>query len=400
MSVLTLFAPIVKSEKDPVTGHLTIYGKMTGSDLDLDQQICDEKWLSKAVPQWFETGANVRYMHQADAVGVGQMVEQDGTDWYLKSLIVDAPAIEKIEAKVLTGYSVGIKDAKVIKDAAAPNGRICGGMIIETSVVDRPALPTAKFVLAKVAKDELAEVGEWITKDLATSIGVSGDVTDDTGTSSDTTADAGDEVDEMNLVAMIRAALQALLVSEAQEVAEGEGTTDPVRLVIWLLEDLAWYEACDAYDDATSLAAMKTAQLTEGDLMKLATLADIMKTATGDAATDDDKAQLVELHDLLGVTKAVDSAAAAEAKATVTEETVKGLVADLAKARAELDAVKEMAAPGGPIRIRTEMQTVKAAHAERAAAYDAKALAIDDPSLREGYRQLAEQARAAATLDA
>jgi hypothetical protein len=39
-------AEIVKSERD-ADGHLIVYGKATGPDLDLDGQICDPKWLKK-----------------------------------------------------------------------------------------------------------------------------------------------------------------------------------------------------------------------------------------------------------------------------------------------------------------------------------------------------------------
>jgi hypothetical protein len=48
-------------------GHITVYGKMTGPDLDLDEQRMDPEWLAKAVPEWFESGANVREMHKASA---------------------------------------------------------------------------------------------------------------------------------------------------------------------------------------------------------------------------------------------------------------------------------------------------------------------------------------------
>jgi hypothetical protein len=72
MSTIELFAPITKREKDPVTGHITVFGKMTGPDLDLDEQRMDPAWLAKAVPAWFESGANVREMHKTSAVGKGR----------------------------------------------------------------------------------------------------------------------------------------------------------------------------------------------------------------------------------------------------------------------------------------------------------------------------------------
>lgn len=130
-------------------GDLIVVGKATGEDLDLDRQICDGEWLSKAMPEWFRTGANVREQHSSIAAGVGLEIEQDGSDWYLKSEVVDPGTQRKVEKKVLRGYSIGIKNAQVIKDASAPGGRIVGGDIVEISLVDRPANPTAQIAIAK-----------------------------------------------------------------------------------------------------------------------------------------------------------------------------------------------------------------------------------------------------------
>lgn len=143
-------ADIVKSERDEETGDLIVYGKATGPDLDLDEQICDADWLKTAMPAWFEWG-NVREMHQPIAAGVGIELEEQGDDWYVKSRCVDPSTAAKIEAGVLKGYSVGIKDPKIVKDAAAPGGRINGGVVVELSYVDRPCNPTAKMAIAKAA---------------------------------------------------------------------------------------------------------------------------------------------------------------------------------------------------------------------------------------------------------
>jgi len=143
-------ADIVKAERDEETGDLIVYGKATGPDLDLDEQICDETWLKTAMPGWFEF-ANLREMHQPIAAGVGIELEQQGDDWFLKSRCVDPNTAKKIEAGVLKGYSVGIKSPKVVKDADAPGGRITGGDIVEISYVDRPCNPTAKMAIAKAA---------------------------------------------------------------------------------------------------------------------------------------------------------------------------------------------------------------------------------------------------------
>ena len=141
-----------KSTED---GSMFVYGKATGPDLDLDQQICDESWLKTAMPQWLATGANVREMHSSIAAGVGIELNADGDDWYLKSEVVDANTMKKVEKGVLKGYSIGIKGARIVKSEDAPNGRIVGGQIVEVSLVDRPANPTATVEIAKAVNGEL-----------------------------------------------------------------------------------------------------------------------------------------------------------------------------------------------------------------------------------------------------
>jgi len=135
-----------KSTED---GSMFVYGKATGPDLDLDQQICDADWLKTAMPQWLATGANVREMHASIAAGVGIELNADGEDWYLKSEVVDSGTQKKVEKGVLKGYSIGIKGARIVKSEDAPNGRIVGGQIVEVSLVDRPANPTATVGIAK-----------------------------------------------------------------------------------------------------------------------------------------------------------------------------------------------------------------------------------------------------------
>lgn len=138
---------ITKAERDE-NGDLLVYGKATGPDLDLDEQRCDPAWLRKAMPAWAEW-SNVREMHQPICAGVGMETEAKGDDWWVKSKCVDANTAKKIEAKALRGYSIGIKNPTVVKDATAPNGRIVGGDIVEISYVDRPCNPDATMAICK-----------------------------------------------------------------------------------------------------------------------------------------------------------------------------------------------------------------------------------------------------------
>lgn len=142
-------ADILKAERN-ADGDLVVYGKATGPDLDLDKQICDPAWLKSAMPAWMQWG-NVREQHSSVAAGVATDLEQDGDSWMVRSLVVDPGSARKVETGVLKGYSIGIKNPRVIKDAAAPGGRIVGGEIVEVSLVDRPCNPTCTLVVGKSA---------------------------------------------------------------------------------------------------------------------------------------------------------------------------------------------------------------------------------------------------------
>lgn len=146
----SFFSEILKTAKDAATGNLMVYGKATGSDLDLDGQRMDPKWLAKAMPEWLPFG-NVREQHGKIAAGVGRELTQKGDDWFLKAEIVDPGTIAKIEAGVLKGFSINVRDAHLSVSKAAPNGVIDAGFIGEISVVDRPCLPTATMSICKAA---------------------------------------------------------------------------------------------------------------------------------------------------------------------------------------------------------------------------------------------------------
>lgn len=147
-----IYAEIVKHERD-ANGDLVVYGRATGPDLDLDKQICDPDWLKQAMPEWFRTGANLREQHSPIAAGVGQEItEKPDGGWDLKALVVDPVSARKVERGVLKGYSIGIRSPRVVKDAAAPGGRIVGGSVCEVSLVDRPANATCVLTLAKALK--------------------------------------------------------------------------------------------------------------------------------------------------------------------------------------------------------------------------------------------------------
>ena len=150
------FVGLEKSRDDK--GFLTVKGLATDDTLDLDQQICDPEWLKTAMPKWFEIG-NIREQHDGSkAVGKATSMTSQGTGFAIGAKIVDPVAAMKVEEGVYTGFSIGIKGAYVdMNDPRAPRGVIKGGQIVEVSVVDRPANPSASFELAKTVGDVMTK---------------------------------------------------------------------------------------------------------------------------------------------------------------------------------------------------------------------------------------------------
>lgn len=160
-----VYAGIVKMDDNP-DGTLTVYGKATDDSLDIDQQICDPTWLDRAMPEWFMTGGNIREQHSSIAAGVAQEYAKEADGHYISALVVDPVSVKKVKARVLRGFSIGIKSPRVVKDNKAANGRIIDGQIVEVSLVDRPANPNCQLVLAKSVTGEktLVKTEELIEK--------------------------------------------------------------------------------------------------------------------------------------------------------------------------------------------------------------------------------------------
>jgi phage head maturation protease len=144
------YAGIIKSEKHD-DGTLTVYGKATDDSIDLDNQICDADWLKTAMPEWMSSGGNIREQHSNIAAGVATTLEEKADGHYITALVVDPTSVKKVEKGVLKGFSIGIRSPRVVMDKNARGGRIVGGSVIEVSLVDRPANPNAKLMLAKAA---------------------------------------------------------------------------------------------------------------------------------------------------------------------------------------------------------------------------------------------------------
>ena len=146
-------------------GFLHIKGVATDDSVDLDEQICDPDWLADAMDKWMGIG-NIREMHQSKAVGKATSMERVGNKWWIEAKVVDKDAALKLEEDIYSGLSVGIKGARVIKDASAPGGRIVGGSIVEISVVDRPANSNARLELLKGVAVATVETSTEVEADL------------------------------------------------------------------------------------------------------------------------------------------------------------------------------------------------------------------------------------------
>ena len=161
----TSYFSIEKADRN-ADGTMTVYGKATDDSIDIDQQICDGDWLKRAMPAWFKSGGNIREQHSNIAAGVAKEYEAKADGHYIGVLVVDPVSVKKVDAGVLKGFSVGIKNPRVVRDAKAANGRIVDGQIVEVSLVDRPANPNCQLVLAKSVDGEkdLVQVEELIEK--------------------------------------------------------------------------------------------------------------------------------------------------------------------------------------------------------------------------------------------
>jgi len=161
LDTTSAFAKIIKQEKLE-DGTLMVYGKATDDSLDIDEQICDAGWLATAMPEWFKTGGNVREQHSNIAAGVAKELDAKADGFYINVHVVDPISVKKTETGVFKGFSIGIRSPRVVRDNKAANGRIIDGQIVEVSLVDRPANPNAKLIMAKSVGTEIVKVEELV----------------------------------------------------------------------------------------------------------------------------------------------------------------------------------------------------------------------------------------------
>ena len=415
MAVLQVYlANITKAERD-ADGDLIVTGKATGPDLDSDSQICDPEWLKTAMPAWMKWG-NLREMHQPIAAGIGLELEADGDSWNLRSQVVDANTIKKIEAKVLKGYSIGIKSPRVVKDAAAKGGRIVGGEIVEISYVDRPANPTASITIAKMVDGEFVSVEADIEKSTFTSEQIDAWFTPEqieslkAGSSAEkvasmrsrlaagvlTKAEDDTFLHDPKQLAAIRTGLAQVMQAELDELINGENEMNDIyNLMSSLQYFLSWWTS-EAYEDETTHPSATTSDgsaKTEDksmDYMALGISADIAKAATAVDAPEEAKAELV-----VALRKAiVGDTLIDQAQIAAVVQSVETLTERLAQ-------IEKMAAPGAPAKARTAIEASSTVQVDnlifKAMQYETDASITLDRDLAKGYLALAKSLRAEAT---
>lgn len=260
-------------------GTMTVYGKATDDSLDIDQQICDGDWLKRAMPAWFKSGGNIREQHSNIAAGVAKEYEAKADGHYIGVLVVDPVSVKKVDAGVLKGFSVGIKNPRVVRDSKAANGRIIDGQIVEVSLVDRPANPNCQLVLAKsvdgekdlVQVEELHEKEETENNNPIQSENNSEKESDamDTTTVSVPKSIVGDLVkfDKAQFEAA-REALANLISIEAQEMKEGHNELSSLAHLLEAVSHLhAWYEGEEAEGEVMEETEIELAAKPKEEMM-------------------------------------------------------------------------------------------------------------------------------------
>lgn len=147
-----MFVPFTKV--DPVAREVT--GVATSEAWDNQNEQMAWPGIVKAVNDYSEW-RNIRAMHQPRAVGTAPVIRLNLPlrQVILVAKIVDRAEWEKVEAGVYRGYSIGGKK-RAVETAFNPNLGKDGTRILqfdwlETSLVDRPANPDARFLLVKRA---------------------------------------------------------------------------------------------------------------------------------------------------------------------------------------------------------------------------------------------------------
>lgn len=402
LDVTNAYASIIKQEKQE-DGTLLVYGKATDDAIDSDNQICDAGWLEKAMPEWFKTGGNIREQHSSIAAGVAKELDSKADGHYISALVVDPVSVKKIEAGVLKGFSIGIRSPRVVRDNKAANGRIIDGTIVEVSLVDRPANPNAKLMLAKSEGTEVVQVEELIetelpapteeVKDVAQEVAqeVVEQAKEEETSSQETEAvkavialskslDAETKKFDAAIYETARVALARLIQVEAKEMEEGNDESFSLYSLLCAVNNLiAWYEHEKAEGEVEEVKEEAVEEVKE-EVMEAEKSANKCLDCGCHQPTESHGRSDVSTAEMLDTGKSVDTiipSATPEVITTISEEefvedeedsTSKSLLAD-----AEINSIIEKAVQSAKDAVKSEIDSLKSAKE----AVEAKAVSLE-----------------------
>lgn len=445
MTQTNAYAAIVKMDEN-ADGTLTVYGKATDDSIDIDQQICDPAWLDKAMPEWFMTGGNIREQHSNIAAGVAQEYEQKQDGHYISALVVDPISVKKVKARVLKGFSIGIKSPRVVRDQKAANGRIVDGQIVEVSLVDRPANPNAKLILAKsveseeslVKVEEMVETPTEVKESMPSDMPMNGEAKavpsrdemmeryasaykalEDCKSMckeygyDDIEKQYGETAEQETAEGpMVGAGTAQHEVEEAKEVVVAEGS-DNMEKANKCLECGCNMVGNNHGGGTIVLPDGTTSNMTSADMVTEKSITEIVPPSTieeigtvieedSDEENSAEKSLLADININDIVEKAVKSAiASVEAQVAELKSAKEAVENKAAELETELATAKSLAIGGGPKRttIATGAKTNNEWKA-KADLYTLKASATTDNDLAKGYREMAKEFLAKANTEA
>lgn len=143
-----LYAEIAKMEAQD-DGTVKVWGYASSEAVDSDGEIIAAEAMKAAIPDYMKFGA-VREMHGSNAAGtaIEINVEDDGRTFF-GAHIVDPVAVTKVKTGVYKGFSIG---GSVTARDELNKSQITGLKLTEISLVDRPANPDAVFTCYKADK--------------------------------------------------------------------------------------------------------------------------------------------------------------------------------------------------------------------------------------------------------
>ena len=444
LDTTSAFAKIIKQEKLE-DGTLMVYGKATDDSLDIDEQICDAGWLATAMPEWFKTGGNVREQHSNIAAGVAKELDAKADGFYINVHVVDPVSVKKTETGVFKGFSIGIRSPRVVRDNKAANGRIIDGQIVEVSLVDRPANPNAKLIMAKSVGTEIVKVeelveateevvetpAETVTEEVVEAVEATEEKAADTKPSKEEALKRLQELTkEMTDLTMMCKELGYIEdkaegdVGETAEEETEEGSNVGAETAEEEVEEAEGKKPLDKADEVTKCLecgcnqpanSHGATQLPNGDNVSTATMISPNETAKStetiipettierlpsvtdedvfeDSEEDSEKSALSDevINDI--ITKAVKSATD-----SVTNE-INSYKEEISKLQNDLATAKTKAVGSGPKRFAIKEKTVEeiSHFLSIAADYRAKSASATDKELARGYKELAQDFEAKA----